>query len=113
MRRLSVCAVTAVAGLALVSCSSAQRQPDPGDFIGTTTTPAIPAEGPVASAAGNVGRAQPSSSAADVNQKLRALARPGEETPAPPLGPADRLRVPGFPAPALCPTTGRMPPTRH
>src|SRR5881296_3521295 len=56
MRRLSVCAVTAVAGLALVSCSSAQRQPDPGDFIGTTTTPAIPAEatGPSAGIAGVV-----------------------------------------------------------
>ena len=93
MRRLSVCAVTAVAGLALVSCSSAQRQPDPGDFIGTTTTPAIPAEGPVASAAGNVGRAQPSSSAADVNQKLRALARPDDETPDPRLGPGDLIEI--------------------
>ena len=99
MRGLSVCAVTAVAGLALVSCSSAQRQPDPGDFIGTTTTPAIPAEGPVASAAGNVGRTQPSSSAADVNQKLRALARPDDETPDPRLGPGDLIEISVFDVP--------------
>src|SRR2546428_13239164 len=94
MRRLSVCAVTAVAGLALVSCSSAQRQPDPGDFIGTTSTPAIPAEGPVASAAGNVGRAQASSSAADVNQKLRAPDRSDGQTADPRLGPAGLIGVP-------------------
>src|SRR5437016_3362630 len=109
MRRLSVCAVTAVAGLALVSCSSAQRQPDPGDFIGTTTTPAIPAEGPVASAAGNVGRAQPSSSAADVNQKLRALARPDDETPDPRLGPGDLIEISVFEVPELSQIKLRIP----
>ena len=109
MRRLSVCAVTAVAGLALVSCSSAQRQPDPGDFIGTTTTPAIPAEGPVASAAGNVGRAQPSSSAADVNQKLRALARPDDETPDPRLGPGDLIEISVFEVPELSQIKVRIP----
>jgi len=109
MRRLSVCAVTAVAGLALVSCSSAQRQPDPGDFIGTTTTPAIPAEGPVASAAGNVGRAQPSSSAADVNQKLRALARSDDETPDPRLGPGDLIEISVFDVPELSQIKLRIP----
>src|SRR5439155_15826191 len=109
MRRLTVCAVTAVAGLALVSCSSAQRQPDPGDFIGTTTTPAIPAEGPVASAAGNVGRAQPSSSAADVNQKLRALARPDDETPDPRLGPGDLIEISVFEVPELSQIKVRIP----
>ena len=109
MRRLSVCAVTAVAGLALVSCSSAQRQPDPGDFIGTTTTPAIPAEGPVASAAGNVGRAQASSSAADVNQKLRALARSDDETPDPRLGPGDLIEISVFDVPELSQIKLRIP----
>src|SRR5438874_3858053 len=109
MRRLSVCAVTAVAGLALVSGSSAQRQPDPGDLIGTTTTPAIPAEGPVASAAGNVGRAQASSSAADVNQKLRALARSDDETPDPRLGPGDLIEISVFDVPELSQIKLRIP----
>ncbi len=109
MRGLSVYAVTVVAGLALVSCSSAQRQPDPGDFIGTTTTPAIPAEGPVASAAGNVGRTQPSSSAADVNQKLRALARPDDETPDPRLGAGDLIEISVFEVPELSQIKVRIP----
>src|SRR6266700_1404441 len=109
MRGLSVCAVAVVGGLALVSCSSAQRQPDPGDFIGTTTTPAIPAEGPVASAAGNVGRTQPSSSAADVNQKLRALARPDDETPDPRLGAGDLIESSVFEVPELSQIKVRIP----
>ena len=109
MRRLSVCAVTVAAGLALVSCTSAQRQPDPGDFIGTTTTPAIPAEGPVASAAGNVGRPQASSSAADVNQKLRALAHSGDETPDPRLGPGDLIEITVFDVPELSQIKLRIP----
>src|SRR2546427_12275649 len=109
MRRLSVCAVTAVAGLALVSCSSARPQPDAGGSIAPRTTPATPAEGPVASAAGTVGRAQPSSSAADVNQKLRALARPDDETPDPRLGPGDLIEISVFEVPELSQIKVRIP----
>src|SRR2546422_9672596 len=109
MRRLSVCAVTAVAGLALVHCSTAKNPPAPRDFIGTTNTPPIPAEGPVASAAGNVGRAQASSSAADVNQKLRALARSDDETPDPRLGPGDLIEISVFDVPELSQIKLRIP----
>src|SRR2546428_11589757 len=109
MRGWSVCAVTVVAGLARVPGSSAQRQPAPGDSSGPTPTPATPAEGPVASAAGNVGGTQPSSSAADVNQKLRALARPDDETPDPRLGPGDLIEISVFEVPELSQIKVRIP----
>jgi len=109
MRRLSVCAVTAVAGLALVSCSSVERQPDPRDFIGSTTTPTIRAEAPVASAAGDVARTPGTSTAADMNQKLRALARPDDETPDPRLGPGDLIEISVFEVPELSQIKLRIP----
>jgi len=109
MRRLSACAVTVVAGLALVSCSSAQRQPDPRDFIGSKTTPAIPAEGPVASAADNPGRTQATSTAAEVNQKLRTLARTEDESSDPRLGAGDLIEIAVFEVPELSQIKVRIP----
>ena len=109
MRRLAVCAVTVATGLAMVSCSSVERQPDPRDFIGTRTTPAIAAEGPVASAAGDAARASGSTTAADVNQKLRALARTDDETPDPRLGPGDLIEISVFDVPELSQIKLRIP----
>ncbi len=108
MRRLSACAVTVVAGLALASCSTAQRQPDPGTFVGSSTVPAIPAEVPVASAAGAPGRGPAGSSAADINLKLKTLAGSNESGDLR-LGAGDLIEIAVFDVPELSQIKVRIP----
>lgn len=108
MRRLSACAVTVVAGLALAACGTAQRQPDPGAFVGSSTVPAIPAEAPVASAAGAPSRGQASSSAADINIKLKTLAGSNERGDLR-LGAGDLIEIAVFDVPELSQIKVRIP----
>ncbi len=106
MRRLSACAVTVVAGLALASCSSAQRQPDPRAFTGSV--PAVPADVPVASAAGTPSRGQASSLAADVNLKLKTIVQ-GDERGDLRLGAGDLIEIAVFDVPELSQIKVRIP----
>ena len=97
MRRLSVGAVTVVTGLALVSCTSATRQPDARDFIGSPTVPAIRGEVPVSTAAKT-----------DVNDKLITLARASEGGDLR-LGAGDLIEVAVFDVPELSQIRVRIP----
>jgi len=106
MRRFSACAVTVVAGLALVSCSSAQRQPDPRAFTGSV--PTIAAEVPVASAAGTPSRGQANSSATDVNLKLKSIVQ-SEEHGDLRLGAGDLIEIAVFDVPELSQIKVRIP----
>src|SRR5262249_59701130 len=78
-------------------------------FIGSTAPPTTRAERRVASEAGEVARPPGTSTAADMNQRLGAPARPDDEPPDPRLGPGDLIEISVFEVPELSQIKLRIP----